>query len=166
MATFTNENAKIKCHSVPNYRNSLNNNCIMPIHYNLDMIMLPGKLLSGELNVTFYINCKISNITLHTTRSMLIMMFRSPNGTIYIPNSDYSENFATFNFIKYLSPENTHLDCGVYTMYVKYEIIFVHRHYGMYYIKREDRRDKEFLFATLLQPRNARQLFPCWDDPN
>ncbi|XP_029155171.1 aminopeptidase N-like [Nylanderia fulva] len=167
MATFTNENAKIPCHTVPNYRNSSNNDCIMPIHYNLDMIVLPGISFIGELNATFYINCEISNITLHIARSEHIVkvMLKSPNGTIYTPNFDYSRNFATFNFIKYLSPENTHLDCGVYTMYVKYEIIFVHRHYGMYYIKREDRRDKEFLFANLLQPRNARQLFPCWDDP-
>ncbi|XP_029178486.1 aminopeptidase Q-like [Nylanderia fulva] len=70
MATFTNESAKIPCHTVPNYRNSSNNDCIMPIHYNLDMIVLPGISFIGE-----------------------------------------------------------------------------------------------FLFATLLQPRNARQLFPCWDDP-
>ncbi|XP_029158647.1 aminopeptidase N-like [Nylanderia fulva] len=167
MATFTNENAKIPCHTVPNYRNSSNNDCIMPIHYNLDMIVLPGISFIGELNATFYINCEISNITLHIARSEHIVkvMLKSPNGTIYTPNFDYSINFATLNFIKYLSPENTHLDCGVYTMYVKYEIIFVHRHYGMYYIKKEDRTDKEFLFATLLQPKNARQLFPCWDDP-
>ena len=85
--------------------------------------------IRGESNATIYINCATQNIILQTSKDMRIIKVKlksANNGIDYITNDilDYRyEEYVVFNFVDQLLPANNLLlECGVYTLYVKFSL--------------------------------------------
>ncbi|XP_050465476.1 aminopeptidase N-like [Cataglyphis hispanica] len=170
-AISVDENAENKWRDILNYQ--LANN-IRPFHYNLKIILMPD-YISGESNTIFYIKYAKPYIILHMPMLMNISevklksienkMIYAMNYSIFITNENLREKLLIIEPFNQLMSQK-YLKRGVHILYFKFTCIMNHdtRDFLRTSYTKEKKGDG-FIFATLIQPRRAQQLCPCWDVP-
>ncbi|XP_025269949.1 aminopeptidase N-like [Camponotus floridanus] len=160
----TDEESKI-VRSVLNY-NSSNIDYILPIHYNIKLMLLNNYLRSKciiTLNIFFakqYISFYAPD-----SASIIVSTLKTNNGTVYEIND--------INFMKNNIYELDFGDVllhGNYHLYIEYEIPIdvVRESFGIPYLSEDEQI--EWLIATGIQRGNwyqtkKQQIFPYWDKP-
>ncbi|KYM78422.1 Aminopeptidase N [Atta colombica] len=146
-------------------------NNTVPLFYNISLILnLEEDIFTfhGESNIKIEIRyASLNNISLHSkelelneTATTLI----NDNGTVYKPikhSHDNETDILTLNFKNALSP-------GFYILNMKF-IGFIQENSffesGFMIFPYTNKGKNNTMVATYLEPKGARRIFPCWDEP-
>ncbi|KAL6427956.1 hypothetical protein ACFW04_008398 [Cataglyphis niger] len=168
IAAPTSKNKNKNLSTAINY--ILSNN-VKPIHYNIELILnIEEGIYRGKSNINIVINKEIQYIELHSsnlaiTESTLINedVRESKNEKFVYKPTKYSYiqeiNLLLIHFNKKLLPGN-------YTLNIEFFAETIDNVEGVFrtsYINKNG--DKMWLIATHMEATGARQLFPCWDEP-
>ncbi|XP_025269975.1 aminopeptidase N-like isoform X2 [Camponotus floridanus] len=161
----TDEESKI-VRSVLNNKLSNILGYILPIHYNIELVLLNNYLRSNciiTLNI-FYAKQYISFYAPDSV-SIIVSTLKTNNGTVYETN----HTIFMKNNIYVLDFGDVLLN-GKYDLYIEYEILIniVRESFGTPYLNEDEKI--EWLIATGIQRRNwyqtkKQQIFPYWDNP-
>ncbi|XP_011060916.1 PREDICTED: aminopeptidase M1-like [Acromyrmex echinatior] len=122
----------------------------------------------GESNIEIEIRyASLNNISLHSKELELNEMATTlinVNGTVYKPTEHSHDNktdILTLNFKNALSP-------GFYTLNMKFAGIINENNIsesGFMMFPYTNKGKNNTLVASYSEPKGARQMFPCWDEP-
>ncbi|XP_029666435.1 glutamyl aminopeptidase-like isoform X2 [Formica exsecta] len=163
-----NENEKKNLLTASNYRFP---NDIKPIHYNIELILnIEEGIYRGKSNISIKISKETRYITLHSlnlaiTETTLINedVRQSKNEKFVYKSTEYSyiqeKNIVIIHFNNKLLPGN-------YTLDIEFFAETIDNIEGLFRTSyTNEKGDKVWLIATHLEAIGARQLFPCWDEP-
>ncbi|XP_025269977.1 glutamyl aminopeptidase-like [Camponotus floridanus] len=162
------EQTKIMRSSVLNIKSRSTSDYIIPIHYNIELMLLDNYLRSKCI-ITLDISYAKQNITFYTpdSASLIVSTLKKNNNMVYETNSI---NLLKNNIV--LLDFGDVLLLGMYDLYIEYEISIniVRESFGISYIN--DNEDIEWLIATGISAKrqifphwDKRQIFPHWDKP-
>ncbi|XP_025269979.1 aminopeptidase N-like [Camponotus floridanus] len=154
------EQTKIMRNSALNNKSSNILNYIIPIHYNIELMLL-NNYLRSKCIITLDISYAKENISFYApdSASLIVLTLRKNNNTIYETNSTnlIKNNIVLLDFGDILLR-------GMYDLYIEYEISLniVRESFGIPYI--DDNKEIEWLIGTGI-PAKRQQIFPHWDKP-
>ncbi|XP_025269945.1 aminopeptidase N-like [Camponotus floridanus] len=162
------EQTKIMRSSVLNNKSRSRSDYIIPIHYNIELMLLDNYLRSKCI-ITLDISYAKQNITFYApdSASLIVSTLKKNNNMVYETNSI---NLLKNNIV--LLDFGDVLLLGMYDLYIEYEISIniVRESFGIPYIN--DNEDIEWLIATGISAKrqifphwDKRQIFPHWDKP-
>ncbi|EFN87054.1 Aminopeptidase N [Harpegnathos saltator] len=149
---------------------------VVPVHYDIRLIphiVENNFTFNGETGIEMKVLKPTDTVVLHT-RQLIVDKWKtkltrrveesSANETVanYVPKlHDYDGN-SEMLILRFDDP----VEIGVYTLYLKFVGVIKPTGRGFYrsfYTNNEG--NKVWLAVTHFQPANARQAFPCWDEP-
>ncbi|KYN20769.1 Aminopeptidase N [Trachymyrmex cornetzi] len=146
-------------------------NNTVPLFYNISLIMNLEEndiTFYGESNIKIEIRyASLNSINLHAKALELNTMATTlinDNGTVYKPikhSSDIEMDILTLNFKNTLSP-------GFYTLEMKFEGFIRENSFfnsGFMKFPYTYKGQNNIMVATYSEPKGARRMFPCWDEP-
>ncbi|EGI61526.1 Aminopeptidase Q [Acromyrmex echinatior] len=146
-------------------------NNTVPLFYNISLLMNLEEenfTFHGESNIEIEIRyASLNNISLHSKELELNEMATkliNVNGTVYKPTEHSHDNktdILTLNFKNALSP-------GFYTLNMKFAGIINENNIsesGFIMFPYTNKGKNNTLVASYSEPKGARRMFPCWDEP-